>query len=408
MSEISATLLCALLGAACALAGAGWMISLRRASRSAEMLAATRQEISGILDGLTSGLIILDADGRVRRFNPAARRILGVGCGDSAGLHHSEVLAGGAAPFGECLQKVLDDGRALVRHEVGIRRGSDDVPVGVTVTPTLDSGGAATGLMAIFQDLTEAVRMRDRIREADRLAAVGELSASIAHEIRNPLGSIRGSAEILSGELELDGNLKRLLELILKESGRVNRIISDFLAFARMRPTRTRRIAVAGFLDQVAFQIGLQARRGDGEVRVEIPEPPAGLELDLDEEQMTQVMLNLALNACAAMEYDGRLRIGAAIADGGGECVLTIEDEGPGVPTDQRDEIFKPFFTTRKGGTGLGLPMVARIVHAHGGDVSVSESTLGGACFRVRLPLPAESDAEKDSRAVDVSASAMN
>ncbi len=390
MSNFSATLLCALLGASCALAVLGWRISISRHRQAKLQLDHTRREIAGILDNLGSGLIILDRTGAVRRFNNSARRILGISGGDPAGMGHREALGEAAAEFSVCLAKVLESGLPLVREEVRIDRGPvSDVPVGVTVTPILDGEQAVEGVMAIFQDLTEVVRMRDRIRESDRLAAVGELSASIAHEIRNPLGSIRGSAELLAAELKLDGSRQRLLDLILKESGRVNQIISDFLGFARLRPTRTRPVNICEFIEQVVFQIRLQVQGRAGDVDIALAVPDQERILALDEEQMTQVFLNLALNACEAMEYRGRLLISVADGSAAGECLLSVEDDGPGIPVANRVEIFKPFFTTRKGGTGLGLPMVARIVSAHGGNIKVDESRYGGAGFRMELPLSA-------------------
>ena len=394
MSNISATLLCVLLGAACALAVLGWRISVFRHREAKFKLDHTRREITGILDNLGSGLIILDRSGTVQRFNNSARRILGISGGDPTGMDHREALGEAVAEFSACLAKVLDSGRPLVREEVRIHRGPvNDVPVGVTVTPIVDREQAVEGVMAIFQDLTEVVRMRDRMRESDRLAAVGELSASIAHEIRNPLGSIRGSAELLAGELELDGNRQRLFDLILKESGRVNQIISDFLGFARLRPTRTRPVNIGEFLEQVVFQVRLQVQGRAGDVDISLAVPDQVRILALDEEQMTQVFLNLALNACEAMEYRGRLLISVTDGSTAGECLLSVEDDGPGIPAADRSEIFKPFFTTRKGGTGLGLPMVARIVHAHGGDIIVDDSRYGGAGFRMELPLSAETTA---------------
>ncbi len=394
MSAIVQLLICAAAVAGCATAICAWRRSVRARRDAESRLRATQNEIAGILDNLGSGLVIVDSRGGVRRVNPAAGRILGVDASACAGKDCGEAFADGLKEFADCLLRVGASGSPETRREITISRGERaGVPVGVTVTLLESPSGARDGVIAIFQDLTDVVRMREHVRDTDRLAAVGELSASIAHEIRNPLGSIRGSAELLQGELDIDGTQKQLLDLILKESGRVNRIITDFLAFARMRPTQQRPVDIGGFLDNVAFQIRLQKDQGAGEVVVEVERPDPGIALALDEEQMTQVFLNLALNAVQAMPEGGRLRLAAEPRPGRGDCVVTVTDDGPGIPAEIMEDLFKPFFTTKKGGTGLGLPMVARIVHAHGGMIGAGAAPGGGARFTLELPL-ADDDAD--------------
>jgi signal transduction histidine kinase len=281
------------------------------------------------------------------------------------------------------------------------------VPVGLSVSHLRDAAGEVTGAIAIFQDLTEAQRMRERVREADRLAAVGELSASIAHEIRNPLGSIRGSVEILAGELELTGQQERLLQLILKESARVNTIIDDFLAFARLRPARRRPVAVGALLDDVLLETRQQVLFKGGGVTVEGRAADPALMVFADAGQMLQLFLNLALNACEAMEYRGRLVLTAGPADGG-FCELRVADTGPGLSDEAKARLFTPFFTTRKHGTGLGLPMVARIAHAHDGTIEAAASPAGGAEFLVRIPLAAPREPAVPGAGADAAAAGQD
>ncbi len=282
---------------------------------------------------------------------------------------------------------MLAGGEPVGRGELKIVRWDTVVvPLGVSVSHRRDAAGDANGAIAVFQDLTEVHRMRERVREADRLAAVGQLAASIAHEIRNPLGSIRGSVELLAAELRLEGHHQRLLELILKESGRVNTIINDFLSFARLRPPHRRPVRVGEFLEDVTLQVRQQVAFKGGGVQVEMRIAEPRLEVALDAEQMTQLFLNLALNACEAMGYAGRLVLTAGRAPGQDGCEFAVLDTGPGLSEEARDNLFTPFFTTKKEGTGLGLPMVARIVHAHEGSVEVGTSPAGGAEFRVRIP----------------------
>ncbi len=359
----------------------------REAARAAEDLRRARIEVGNVLDNLSSGLLIVDRHARIVQLNPAAERILGVFAEEVAGRNLDEAFGASLAGFAETVNAVLAGGPTLGRGEQNIVRWDTVVvPVGLSVSHLRDAAGEVTGAIAIFQDLTEAQRMRERVREADRLAAVGELSASIAHEIRNPLGSIRGSVEILAGELELSGQQARLLQLILKESARVNTIIDDFLAFARLRPARRRPVAVSALLDDVLLETRQQVLFKGGGVAVEGRAADPALMVFADAGQMLQLFLNLTLNACEAMEYRGRLVLTAGPADGG-FCELRVADTGPGLSDEAKVRLFTPFFTTRKHGTGLGLPMVARIAHAHDGSVEATASPAGGAEFRVRIPL---------------------
>jgi two-component system sensor histidine kinase PilS (NtrC family) len=358
-------------------------------------------EVRNIIDQLGSGFLSVDHDGTVTRLNPAGARILGLSPEAVIGRPVIEALGAARAEFAACLTAAQADGQPRKRVEVEIAPAGIVVPVGVSVG-FLDSGcGACLGVIAVFSDLTEVRRLREQLRRADRLAGVGELAASIAHEIRNPLASIRGSVEMLAGELELEGHQGQLLQLILKESARVNRIIEDFLHFARVRPPQPRPVALEEFLPDVVLQLNQHVMAHGGEVDVRWSLTPDELDVVADPEQLLQVFLNLAINACEAMHYRGELRLQVA-ADDDGWCVCEISDSGPGLDLDLSDQIFQPFITTKKQGTGLGLPIVARIVHGHGGTIEAANGARGGAAFTLHLPLgtPREADTDQASRIV--------
>lgn len=360
-----------------------------------------RSEVRNILDNIQSGLLILDQVGVITRANPAAETILGIKADTVVGLPIGVALGADKAEFVACAQEALQARRTLTRQELVIRRRAEAIPIGISISHLEDRLGNQVGAIAIFQDLTDVTRMRKRIREADRLAGIGELAASIAHEIRNPLGSIRGCVEILAGELDLKGQHAQLLELILKESARVNTIITEFLSFARLRPAHRSRTSCRVFLDKVALQITQHVAAHGGKVKVSHRVEPAELSADLDPEQMVQLFLNLAINACEAMEYRGELRLSAARSIDGQWCEMKVQDSGPGISPTARADLFKPFVTTKKTGTGLGLPMVARIAHAHDGSVEVGETGRGGAVFCVKVPLAATFGATKTGSAAE-------
>lgn len=359
-----------------------------RQQATAQMQKA-RSEVRNILDNINSGMLVLDAQGNITRANPAAEVILGISVEDVIGQSLVPALGPAKAVFTECIQRVVEGGAPLARYDTEIQRDGKDVPLGLSVSHIEDSQGDITGAIAIFKDLTEVKWMRERMREADRLAGVGELAASIAHEIRNPLGSIRGSVEILASELELSGHQDKLLKLILKESARVNTIINDFLSFARLRPPSQRLINCNEFIDEVALQIRQHIGVHGDQVSLSHQVKPQGMQIFVDPEQLTQLFLNLAINACESMGYCGELKITAEQAGDAEYCELRVMDSGPGISPAVTEDLFKPFVTTKKNGTGLGLPMVARIAHAHDGSVSAGRSPLGGAMFCVRLHLRA-------------------
>lgn len=338
-----------------------------------------------ILDNLSSGLLTVDGTGRIVRINPMGQAILGLRDRSLGDTPIAEGLGKEAGQLAELVLDALADGERRKRQEVTVQREGKPVPLGVNVDFLSADDGTLVGAVIIFSDLTEVRRLRDHLRRSDRLAGVGELAASIAHELRNPLASIRGSVELLSSELQVHDQHAQLMELILRESNRLNTIITDFLVFARMRPTQARPIALDGFLEDLQFQLQQHVAASGHGVEVHCRGYAPDLHLAADPEQLTQAILNLAINACEAMHGQGRLDVLVGRADEG--CEVCVRDSGPGLPPDSLEDIFTPFVTTKQHGTGLGLPMVARIVHGHGGTVEARNNPAGGAEFVLRLPL---------------------
>jgi two-component system, NtrC family, sensor histidine kinase HydH len=230
-----------------------------------------------------------------------------------------------------------------------------------------------------------AARKREELaRQMDRmehLSALGELAAGLAHEIKNPMGSIKGAAEILAPEIPADHPKHEFVTILIEEVNRLNRVVDDFLKYARPVRLVKKRSGLKSLLEPVVTQLSISARGKDLEFALEVPE---GLMVNGDEEKLRQVFLNLGLNALAAMSGSGRLRVRAE--SGSGELVIEFHDTGPGVAEDMRRKIFIPFVSGTERGTGLGLTISERIVIAHGGRVEVDTSPDGGALFRVVLP----------------------
>ena len=234
--------------------------------------------------------------------------------------------------------------------------------------------------------MTDLRRLERNARLQQRLAAVGEMAAGIAHEIRNPLASMSGSIQVLRQELPLNAEQAQLMDIMLRESERLNDTIRSFLAYARPQRFAVSRLDVRKTLQDTAMLIrhGSDARE-DHVIEVDVPAEPVWYEAD--ENQIRQVVWNLATNGLRAMARGGRLRL--AVVATPAEVELIVEDQGRGIPEEELDEIFQPFHSSFEKGTGLGLPIVHRIVTDYGGTIQVSSRVALGTAFRVKLPLRA-------------------
>jgi signal transduction histidine kinase len=228
----------------------------------------------------------------------------------------------------------------------------------------------------------QILEIEEQLRRTDRLSTLGELSAGMAHEIRNPLGSIRGTAEILKDGVDPDDPRHEFAEILVKEVDRLNRVLEDFLRFARQTPLEQGRFDLNAVVREVLDLTRRQAERSDVAVIVTLGELPL---LTGDGGQLRQALLNLVLNALQAMPQGGQLTVTTHRADGQAEVM--VADSGPGIPAGEEERIFKTFVTTRPDGTGLGLPISQRIVISHGGQLTLRNHPGKGATFTIALPL---------------------
>ncbi|MFQ5600497.1 MAG: nitrogen regulation protein NR(II) [Candidatus Krumholzibacteriia bacterium] len=379
--------------AACvALGGVGILIVRLDAVR--RQLERLRSDTASVLQCLSGGLITTDLQGRITRFNPAAERILGLQPADLRGRTLEEVFGTRAPLLHRKLMRSLQEGAPIHRFELQITQPQGPPrPICLSTSLMHSSRGERYGLLATFQDLSEVRRMQERVRRADRLAAVGQLAASIAHEIRNPLAAISNSVDMLREELPVRGEQRRLMALVVKEGERLNRILDDFLEYARLRPLDSSVVPVRSGLEEV---VTLMRRHPDIDklLEIELVDRSAGNVLTcIDEEQMKQVYVNLALNAFEAMCHRGTLCISVDTCFGGDlglaeapYVCLSFRDSGPGLEPGGESTIFEPFHTTKPQGTGLGLSIAAKIVESHGGRLEGATHPEGGAEFCIYLP----------------------
>jgi two-component system, NtrC family, sensor histidine kinase PilS len=360
---------------------------LERASSQIADLQAFNQHV---IDSLTSGLATTDLEGRILTFNRAAEIITGHPALAVIGRRIDEVLDLPANVVAD-LNAASDMGRGR-RIETSYRTGdSRQIDLGFTAAHLYTPGGNA-GMLFSFQDVTDIKRLERDARLRQRLAAVGEMAAGIAHEIRNPLASMSGSIQILRQELPLSEEQAQLMDIVLRESERLNDTIRSFLAYARPQRFSIARLDVRRVLNDAALLLRNSAEVHEGHV-IDVQVPPSEVAFEADENQIRQIVWNLATNGLRAMKSGGRLRLGARVDPAAGShpesIVLDVADEGVGIPAEELDAIFQPFRGTFSKGTGLGLAIVHRIVSDYGGEIQVSSTPGRGTTVSVRLPLHA-------------------
>lgn len=346
-------------------------------------LDRVRLDNDAILRHLTSGVLTVDAAGRVAYLNPAAEQMLGVRGLALRGRPIVEVLPERLAQLRDHVEESRSQSRPRARAELQLRNAADrSLPVGIS-TSLLMHGGNVTGVVAVFQDLTEVREMERRARRNETLAEVGALAAGIAHELRNGLKPISGSVEYLQRELKVEGEDAVLLGLIGTECNRLNRFVSDLLSYARERDLALEAVDVGEVLHDLAQEVSRDPRRAPG-VAVHLEPGPSPRSVRVDREQMRQVWLNLVTNALEAMSGGGALTL--RWRDAGPDSVaVEFEDEGSGVAAEDLPRVGQPFFTTKEGGTGLGVAIAQRIVERHGGTLQYESVRGRGTVARVTL-----------------------
>ncbi len=352
---------------------------LRRTEDSLERVQALHQDI---VRSLKSGLVAMDRHHRVSLLNPVAEHILGIAADQALGRPVVEILPA----LGGVLANKADGspcGRGgAVRTEVRHRRFSDnrEIPVGVTLSPLSLPDGREAGFLVHMQDLTELRAMEAAAKRAEQMATLGEMAAAVAHEIRNPLGSISGSIQMLEQSERLDGSERKLLKIARREVERLSSLVSDFLTFARPRPPGENEVELGPIVAETVEAFRARLDKNAPDIRIH-----AGtVRSRVDPDQFRQVLWNLLQNAAEAVGGTGHVEIELSVE--GDWAVLEVRDDGPGVPSEVRQRIFDPFFTTKEKGSGLGLAIVSRIAEAHGGRVTYLPGQARGSRFRVTFP----------------------
>jgi two-component system, NtrC family, sensor histidine kinase PilS len=355
-------------------------------------LRQVRLEAADVLRNLRTGVVTVDGDGRLLFCNPAAEEILGFRARDWMERPIMPEFAKSAPEFWAAVTATARRGIRQMRVEATVHRPDRTFPIGVTTTTLEAQNDDVPRVTAIFTDISDSKRLEELRLRAERLEAVAELSSSLAHEIKNPLASIRSSVEQLAHSSRTNADERFLAGLIVRESDRLSRLLSEFLDFSRVRVTECRPLD----LHQVAAAaIRLVSEHPDcaGDARITLEGEPTAMEGD--EDLLHRIVSNLVLNAVQAAGAGARvivttgrprpheLPIGAGIEN---PVTLAVRDNGPGIPDTVRGRLFEPFVTGRAGGSGLGLAIVQRAVEAHRGLVLVDSEPGRGTTFTVYFP----------------------
>ena len=377
-------------GVACvtvALIGAYLSESLRHAGErleeAAEQVADLRELNEVIVNSIQSGLLITDAAGHVRYINAFGEAILALSGGTVRGRNIREVF--GSSFLEPMAMRARVGHHSLARLELDYARpGGGTVDLGISVTALATGDRPASGYLLVFQDLTEIKRLEEEVRTNEKLAAVGEMAAQLAHEIRNPLGSISGSAQVLMGGANISEEHEDLLRIITRESKRLSDTLNRFLFQAKPSGRPRGPVDVGPLVSEAVALLRNGPEVGPRhEVEFEAEDGPHVCLVDPD--QITQVFWNLARNGLEAMPGGGRLlvRLSRRVDD----LVFSVRDQGRGMGREEQRRMFEPFHSGTSMGTGLGLAIVYRIVREHGGDITVRSVPGEGTQVEVRLPM---------------------
>ncbi len=389
------------------------------AETNGKLLDATQRNLKAtsflhnILNAITAGVVAVDMDGRVTHFNPAAERLLGLSARDVVGRQYRELLPPGQPSDANAL-RAAESGKAVSGIDK-VWQSADGGRLMVSVSTAIlhDDDNRPTGAIEVFHDLTKMKQMEQELARLNTLAALGEMAATIAHEVRNPLTGISGFAAFLKRDLAPDDPRQKLVAKISRGVESLNQTVTSLLNYTRFDEVNSEPVDFGTFVRRTVEQFRYDqpelARGVKFDIRSQVADDGAAVLVTCDPMLLRQMMFNLFTNAIEAHDDNPVITIRfrklprtTAARDYGGRLILaqdqtavevTVADNGPGVPDGQREKLFAPFFTTKPGGNGLGLAMAWKIMKAHGGDIFADNGASGGAVFTLLLPVRIETPA---------------
>lgn len=352
-----------------------------------------------IIESINSGLLTVDQDNKITSFNRAAEEITGYEFDEVYGAKIDDVLSE-AGNIKEDSQKLPNYNNPNPRFEISFKRSDGKMlHLGFSKSILKDSEGSSQGEIYAFQDVTRLKEMEEHVKQVDKLAAVGRLATGMAHEVRNPLASMSGSVQVLRDGLRLDSDNRRLMEIVLRETNRLDQLLSDFILFAQPDDRKKEMVELNSIIDDALQLFSCNPHHSNIKVVKNLHNT---IMIEVDQQQIKQIFWNLFINAAQAMDYEGELevfteivrldswdtKISSKIDISTGElwARILIADTGCGISEQYLDKIFDPFFTTKEKGIGLGLSIVYSIIESYGGTILVESERDKGSRFAIYLP----------------------
>ncbi|NOY87556.1 MAG: PAS domain-containing protein [Deltaproteobacteria bacterium] len=333
-----------------------------------------------VFESINSGIAVLDGRGGIRSMNSSAYEILGP-TGIKPGIPPPPD-AFGSIPLNELCARASD--RQLDRWEGSFTaRGGESRIMGLSISPLKEP---EMGFVVIFQDLTELRHLEEKLKKAEKLTALGQMAASIAHEVRNPLASMSGSIQILKDSLHVEDENRKLMDIVLRETGRLDYLVGDFLTYARPPTPHFQDVDLRTIIEETVRFFQSSPESASVDIDLDLPAGPAVL--SVDSSQIRQILINLLKNAVDSIAGAGRIEIALKREEGksGLETILLLSDDGSGISEDILPVLFEPFKTTKERGSGLGLAIVYQLVEVHQGRIEVQSREGGGTVIRISLP----------------------
>ena len=362
--------------------------TLEERSQALEEKDQISSYLNNILESLSGGVVVVNPEGNITLFNHAAEAITGRSQEEVLFQPYAEIV-GLDAGRDKSVLHTLESGAGMSNQEKELKRADGrSIPLGFSTSLVRDNEGHVHGAVEVFNDLTEVKRLEAELQRVHTLAALGKMAATVAHEIRNPLGGIAGFAALLERDLETEDPRRRLVHKITEGVARLNRIVTSLLNYTRPLKLNRHPVDLAQMVEEAAafFEIDPERKRENIAIRRHFPADPTVCAID--PEQFQQIILNLLQNATQAMPDGGYIDIEIASTTGAGQvrALLRIRDTGMGMDAEVREKLFTPFFTTKEDGTGLGLVTSKKIIDAHGGEIRVQSEPGNGTCFTISLP----------------------
>ncbi|CAM3705446.1 ATP-binding protein [Cohnella lubricantis] len=365
---------------------------MSRLRESAEELRHTKQYLESFVNHTSDAIHVSELDGRVMQVNHAFEAMYGWNEEEIIGVELNNVPDEHAAEYSGILETVLQGGSVADLETVRYAKNGKPFDVSLTVSSIRDERGAIVAVATISRNITVRKQTEELLRRSEKLSAVGQLAAGVAHEIRNPLTTLRGFVQLQQKQEQL---APAYLQIMLTELDRINYIVSELLVFAKPQAERFRMAPVADIIRDIALLLDSEARMNN--VSIDIRCEGSLPDIRCESNQLKQVFLNLLKNGMEAMPSGGRMRVDAGVSPDGNELVLRFIDEGEGIPEEHLSRLGEPFYSTKENGNGLGLMVSQQIIANHKGEMRF-ESELGrGTCVEIRLPIPASGSAEPKS-----------